>query len=225
MKYFLDTEFIEGFHKPRFGKRRHHIDLISLSLVSEDGSELHVVSNEYNYKDASPSVKKYVIAPLYRRIVHGDRRNFCNEENFHKEFGISNRDIASSIAVFTKCELTGGLQDLYRRYTSTDLDIQFYGYFSDYDWVLICSLFGTMMDLPKGYPMYCIDLKQMFDECQKDFGRGKERINDLIDLRKHPHYPPFPTGKDEHSDIAEARWAKRLYEFLLLFPESAYRLR
>lgn len=32
MKYFLDTEFIEGFHKPLFGKRRHFIDLISIAI-------------------------------------------------------------------------------------------------------------------------------------------------------------------------------------------------
>ena len=35
MKYFFDTEFIEGFHKPLFGKRRHHIDLISIGIVDE----------------------------------------------------------------------------------------------------------------------------------------------------------------------------------------------
>ena len=37
MKYFIDTEFIEGFHTPIFGKRRHFIDLISIAIVCEDG--------------------------------------------------------------------------------------------------------------------------------------------------------------------------------------------
>ena len=48
MKYFLDTEFIEGFHKPLFGKKRHFIDLISIGIVCEDGREYYAVSNEFN---------------------------------------------------------------------------------------------------------------------------------------------------------------------------------
>ena len=52
MKYFIDTEFIEGFHKPLFGKRRHFIDLISIGIVAEDGREYYAISNGYRYKDA-----------------------------------------------------------------------------------------------------------------------------------------------------------------------------
>jgi hypothetical protein len=32
--------------------------------------------------------------------------------------------------------------------------------YADYDWVAFCQLFGTMMDLPKGFPMYCLDIQQ-----------------------------------------------------------------
>lgn len=34
---------------------------------------------------------------------------------------------------------------------------------ADYDWVVLCQLYGTMMDLPKGWPMYCRDVKQLCD--------------------------------------------------------------
>ena len=57
MKYFLDTEFIEGFHKPFFGKRRHFIDLISIGIVCEDGRQFYAISNEYKYSDADKWVK------------------------------------------------------------------------------------------------------------------------------------------------------------------------
>jgi hypothetical protein len=40
----------------------------------------------------------------------------------------------------------------------------FYGYYCAYDWVVFCWIFGRMVDLPEGYPMYCRDLKQMADE-------------------------------------------------------------
>jgi len=47
MKYFLDTEFIEGFRKPLFSKRRHFIDLISVGVVAEDGRELGYDTDNY----------------------------------------------------------------------------------------------------------------------------------------------------------------------------------
>lgn len=37
------------------------------------------------------------------------------------------------------------------------------GFLADYDWVVLCQLFGTMMQLPKGWPMYCRDLRQALD--------------------------------------------------------------
>lgn len=42
--------------------------------------------------------------------------------------------------------------------------VQICGYYCDYDWVAFCWLFGSMIDLPKGLPMYCWDLKQFLDE-------------------------------------------------------------
>lgn len=40
---------------------------------------------------------------------------------------------------------------------------EFWAYYADYDWVVLCQLYGTMMDLPEGWPMYCRDLKQEAD--------------------------------------------------------------
>jgi hypothetical protein len=41
---------------------------------------------------------------------------------------------------------------------------EFWAWYADYDWVALCQLYGTMMDLPKGWPMYCRDFKQTSDE-------------------------------------------------------------
>ncbi|MDB5607747.1 MAG: hypothetical protein JWP25_4647 [Bradyrhizobium sp.] len=41
---------------------------------------------------------------------------------------------------------------------------EFWAYYADYDWVALCQLYGTMMDLPSGWPMYCRDVKQLCDE-------------------------------------------------------------
>jgi hypothetical protein len=40
---------------------------------------------------------------------------------------------------------------------------EFWAYYADYDWVALCQLYGTMMDLPVGWPMYCRDFKQWLD--------------------------------------------------------------
>lgn len=37
---------------------------------------------------------------------------------------------------------------------------EFWAWYGDYDWVALCQLYGTMMDLPSGWPMFCMDLKQ-----------------------------------------------------------------
>lgn len=41
---------------------------------------------------------------------------------------------------------------------------EFWGYYCAYDWVALCWLYGTMMDLPKGWPYLCRDLRQALDE-------------------------------------------------------------
>ena len=38
---------------------------------------------------------------------------------------------------------------------------EFWAYYADYDWVALCQLYGRMIDLPSGWPMYCRDFKQL----------------------------------------------------------------
>jgi len=75
-----------------------------------------------------------------------------------------------------------------------DCKPQFWGYYADYDWVVFCQLFGTMMDLPKGWPMYCRDIKQFCDSLGN---------------------PKLPAqSSTEHNALNDARWNKIAYEFL-----------
>lgn len=233
MKYFLDTEFIEGFHKPLFGKRRHFIDLISIGIKAEDGREYYAVSKEYNYNDASDWVKKNVIIPAYTNMVHGDQRNYCSEENFHKSYGKTNDQIALDIFRFVN-PLAKTLSDDHLKELSIlgmsyfiDSAIgsvpfenpDFVAYYADYDWVLLCSIFGTMMQLPKGFPMYCIDLKQMLDAKARSYGRiSAENYNKEIHEKALNYIKgkvDYPKNTDEHIAIADARWNFELYKFLM----------
>lgn len=222
MKYFIDTEFIEGFHKPLFGKRRHFIDLISIGIVCEDGREYYAISNEYKYNMAGDWVKENVIQPLYLETVSGGARNFSEPNNFHKIYGKSNKQIADELKGFCLAHVEVNKHRSLDKW-GKDCPLEFYGYYSDYDWVVFCSLFGRMIDLPKGFPMYCKDLKQMLDayvtnrwlpDSKKYMkGTGVDMTFDLA-LSKLKNLEYYPKQDNEHSALGDARWNKKLYDFL-----------
>jgi 3' exoribonuclease, RNase T-like len=72
---------------------------------------------------------------------------------------------------------------------------EFWGYYADYDWVVFCQMFGMMVDLPKGWPMYCRDIKQ------------------LCDSLGNPQLPKQVLEK--HHALHDAIWNKTAYEFLM----------
>lgn len=209
MKYFIDTEFIEGFHKPLFGKRRHFIDLISIGIVAEDGREYYAISNGYRYKDADKWVKDNVILPMYIDRVHGDARNRWDVHNFHHAFGKSNEQIKLEILEFMGC-----WRDTFKWRVMSNNVPDVYAYYADYDWVVFCSLFGRMIDLPEGFPMYCKDMKQTQDEKALSFTGYTEDLTDENKLKAIKDFRNYPKQEKEHSAIDDARWNKKLYEFL-----------
>ncbi len=75
---------------------------------------------------------------------------------------------------------------------------EFWAYYADYDWVVLCQLFGTMMDLPEGWPMYCRDVKQFCDSI------GNPKLPMQIST--------------EHHALADAIWTKQTWEFLIKCP-------
>ncbi len=170
-KFYLDTEFIEGLKPFRifgikipFVKPVFTIQLVSVGIVSENGNTYYAVSSDYNFQDANDWVKKNVITNIYCEQVHGDLRNTFDVGNFHQFVGKPNWMIALDIKDYIYRETsihpatTANFDEMIKH-----RPIEFNAYFADYDWVVFCSLFGTMMDLPKGFPMYCRDLKQEID--------------------------------------------------------------
>jgi len=173
MRYYMDTEFIE------YGKT---IELISIGIVAEDGRELYLISKEYKYKKADDWVKENVILPMYRE-QSPTKKQFTGPEDFHKTAGVSKAEIARKIENFV-----------------ANTKPEFFAYYADYDWVVFCQLFGRMIDLPKGFPMFCIDLKQMMWER----GLIKENFN-IKELLPQ---------ENEHNALSDARWNKALHELI-----------
>lgn len=71
---------------------------------------------------------------------------------------------------------------------------EFWGYFAAYDWVVLCQIFGRMIDLPKNWPMFCRDIVQFQQFI------GCPRL-------------PVHTGT-LHNALDDARWTRDSYLFL-----------
>lgn len=56
---------------------------------------------------------------------------------------------------------------------------EFWAYYCSYDWIVLCQLFGTMMQLPRDWPMYCNDIKQ---ECMR---LGNPQLHKMDETKKH----------------------------------------
>jgi hypothetical protein len=181
-KYFLDTEFIED------GRT---IDLISIGLVCEDGRELYRQNSECNFKAANDWVWRNVFPHLQHFHLKGERS--CSGLPAPGTLSNARQSRCGNDCPWrTRSEI----RDELRLFLDPEKfgRPQIWGYYADYDWVAFCQLFGTMIKLPKGFPMYCLDLKQ------------------LCVASGDPALPKDPEA--EHSALVDARWNKHVFDFL-----------
>lgn len=146
--------------------RSQPIHLISIGIVAEDGREFYGINSECPLEDANNWVKDNVLPYL---DAPGAKRGPLPI-------------LAAHIGAFV-----GGFQP--------EDKPEFWGYYADYDWVVFCQIFGRMVDLPKGYPMYCRDLKQWADQLG------------------NPRLPA--QNSTEHNALNDARWNREVFDFLL----------
>lgn len=272
MKYFLDTEFVEGTQQRSFlgikiGETKPTIDLISIGIVAEDGQEYYAISKDFNLKEAwnryqrgdqhrnGEWIKEYwlrenVLYPIFVELFkkenqytwdsdYGNIGNFMHHmersgkafETFERlllRHGKSNKDIAQEVFQFcTDDSLTIEKAAFYK---VQHHPIEFYADYCSYDWVVFCWLFGKMIDLPKGFPMYCNDLQQLLEQKAKSainqdpqkYNFVENKIDALIvnafsDYKKciknHPDYPKQDNAKKHHA-LEDARYDRDLYNFL-----------
>lgn len=182
MKYFLDTEFIED------GKT---IDLISIGIVCEDGREFYAINLDCDLSKASQWVKDNVIAQLPPVVPMPHHSPRLRGESLH---WMRKNAIRADVALFLGCEQVNPLEGFTYQMPEGMVKPEIWAYYADYDWVVFSQLFGKMIDLPKGFPKYCRDLKQW------------------CDMLGNPKLPE--QGKGEHNALADARWNMMVWEFL-----------
>lgn len=244
MKYFFDTEFLEGSQKTFFGNTKPTIDLISIGMVDENNREFYAISKDFNLKEAwyrhelvinkhypmGPEynkvywIRENILKPIYVDLYKADfpyigidrdiiNRNIENTFSYSSlkalinKYGHTNKDIAGRLFRFIHKYVIEKYDDnisfseeiVKSAYENGEPDHDFFAYYASYDWVSFCWLFGKMIDLPKGIPMYCKDLKQIMDE--KGLSKEWKRIN-------------CPDPINEHNALVDAKWNLKLYNLL-----------
>lgn len=70
---------------------------------------------------------------------------------------------------------------------------EFWADYGAYDWVALCQLFGAMVDLPDGWPMFCMDIQQ---------------------YAKRLGVTSFPMSEEEHQALEGARVCRHRFIYL-----------
>lgn len=180
MKYFFDTEFIDG----------SAIDLISIAIICEDGREFYGINYDCNWDNAGEWVKLNVLPEIPKKpepFICNRVEHFQNTIEY--QTGWRNRTLLTQeIAEFIHRDVT-----------------EIWGWYKSSDWVALYQLFGAMVDLPPHFPRYCLDLKQTVHELGNPripFSKvGHHALRDARWLRDaynwlkltHNHHPTFQT--------------------------------
>lgn len=172
-RYWYDTEFLED------GRT---IELISIGIVSDDGREYYSVNRDAPWKRIYKHdwLMKNVVSSLPQ--IHGDPRNHVPVRSnpaaldFDSPLMRPHRQIADEARDFL---LAGSEPELWAWYGS-------------YDHVVLCQLWGTMMDLPAGMPMWTNDLQQE------------------VHRLGNPELPTQEAG--QHNALADARHLRVMWE-------------
>ncbi|MDQ0377946.1 3'-5' exoribonuclease domain-containing protein [Amycolatopsis thermophila] len=185
MRYFYDTEFLED------GRT---IELISIGIVCEDGREYYAVNRDFRWKRIAGRrwwapwrivtrnqwLADNVVPSLPR--LHGDAILHCAGRGPLGRLDWQAPEMRRRAAIALQVRdflLAGGDEP------------ELWAYYGAYDHVALCQLFGTMMQLPDGMPMFTHELMQLWEQA----GR-----------------PEKPSQQDEHNALADARWNRALYE-------------
>ena len=140
------------------------IDLISIGIACEDGRRFYAINEDAELHRVSDWVRTNVLPQL---------------PSFVDSKWMRRTTIREAVRAFTS-------------YGSEKPE--FWAYYADYDWVVLCQLFGTMMDLPAYMPKFCMDLKQ------------------LAVSKGNPELPKQESG--EHNALEDACWNMRVHAFL-----------
>lgn len=192
-EYCYDLEFLED------GRT---IELISIGIVGADGSEYYAVSSDmplerirrqdWLVRNVLPSLPLADRAALDSYIAYppnvSPRPSLDLVELDWKNVAVKPRwVIANEVREF----LVGGLSPAGEHkgrpfYFDTDLP-KLWANYGAYDHVALCQLWGRMIDLPEGMPMWTHDIQQALESAPKGFEPPKqaEGLHNALEDARH----------------------------------------
>jgi hypothetical protein len=234
IRFYLDTEFHEFHRQPKLagikiGKPIPTIDLISIGIYAETGETYYALCSDVDLRKVWKEqwLRENVLQAIYNEqsasYKHEFDFSYHNIKWLFRLQGKPKAQIAAEITSFvhnlaidwtaTHNKIKGAIDDAINDHVVADSKIvfkpvEFWGYFSDYDWVVFCQLFGRMIDLPKGFPFYCLDLKQLMDNYF--FTKEWKQKN-------------YPDPKNEHNALVDAIWNFNLHQKILEYVTVNYK--
>lgn len=157
------------FIDTEFNEETDPVGLISLGVVAEDGREFYAIDQQYQdwsslWQTTNTWVRKHVRPILMLDDVQPV---------------IGNKEV---------------IRNALQTFIGRDSTPEFWGYFADYDWFLVCRLFGNFTKLPTNWPYLCYDVRQ---------------------FQKHKGITNLPTKfTPEHNALIDARWTKHAFEYI-----------
>lgn len=187
MRYFYDTEFLEDGTT---------IELISIGIVSEDGREYYAINSEAPWENIKShdflvhNVLQFL--PLRNRAVLDEYLKHPPNVLPRPSIDLVGLDTTDT-RVKPKFVIANEVRDFitgdYR--SGPYKDNELWAYYGAYDHVALCQLWGPMIRLPEGVPMYTNELMQLWETS----GR-----------------PPKPDNQSEHHALGDAYWNLDLWQ-------------
>jgi len=191
-QYWVDTEFFDNGWT---------IDLISIGIVSSDGREYYAQHSDFSY---NPYLTQFIsentkwvkdnVFP-YLRVCSGDVSGFIEET----KKGLLNapNENHSGVGRCYKSDCPWRTHEELKNEIGDFMDAEEHGkpeligWCSGYDFVALCQLFGTMMDLPSKWPHYIRDLQYLLDvqyisddELPQQDGNAHNALDDAHYIKK-----------------------------------------
>jgi 3' exoribonuclease, RNase T-like len=183
VKVYYNTEFLEDGHT---------IELISIGMVAEDGRELYLVNEAIEQQPLYDRIRKHtwlmanVVPHLPLRRPHAGEKSHGTIFNDVGFFNLDNCDNR----VVSRRYIRNAVRDFV---LSTDAP-ELWAWYGAHNHVVLAQLFGRMINLPQGFPMWTNDVNQ---ECQR---LGNPAM-------------PEQSGQ-QHNALADARYVKVMAEHL-----------
>lgn len=244
MKYFLDTEFIEGSQKKRFlgipvGNSKPTIELISIGIVSEDNKRYYAICKDFNLREAwnwydlkdydlSLSkdywIRNNVLYPIYMELWQMEKELFDTLERMNVSITGRNKNDYFSY---------GSLKRLLKRFGKTRekiaAEVQEFVYdfaVEGYPEEITKSLAKTLPDIhfytyygDYDWVVFCWLFGKMKDLPVKfpKYSRDlKQMFDELVEKKSFnlKNSSDYPVNKNEHTALGDALWNRDLYNFM-----------